>query len=311
MAYRLDVQQSASDSVLATIDGELEAAIESLSMVDPAKRAEAIHDARKRLKKARSALRLVRSTLDNRTARRLNDELRAVAASLSEQRDADVLVATVESLQDRFTGQLPAATFESLRDRLVEQSQRNQPAAGNEVQINRLEDVRSRLEGTMFKGVKWSTVIAGIERSYRRGRKGYQAAANAGTEELHEWRKQAKDLWYHHRLIKDAHPTVVGAFAKDAHELSDLLGDDHDLAVLRAAIVHRQPPAATAPVDLEPVVDLIDERRAELQAEAQRVGRRIYAEKPKAFSRRTREYLRAFVDESRARAHAPSNPTVA
>jgi CHAD domain-containing protein len=108
----------------------------------------------------------------------------------------------------------------------------------------------------------------GIDRAYRRGRKGYKGASHASTEELHQWRKRAKDLWYHHRLIKDANPSVVAAYAKDAHQLSDLLGDDHDLAVVRATIVHQDPPAATAPVDLDPVVDLIDERRSELQAEA-------------------------------------------
>ncbi len=86
---------------------------------------------------------------------------------------------------------------------------------------------------------------------------------------------------------------MVGAYAKDAHALADLLGDDHDLAVLRATIVHHDPPAATAPVDLDPVVDLIDVRRASLQAQARDVARRLYAEKPKAFARRTRAYVRA------------------
>jgi CHAD domain-containing protein len=306
MAFRLDVQQKVSESLRATVDGELEAAIESLSVVDPAKRSDAVHDARKHLKKARSALRLVRSALGKRTARRLNDELRAVAASLSDRRDADVLVATVEALHDRFVGQLPAATFESLRARLAEQARRDERDDDNGVQIERLNGVRARLEAANVNRVKWSTVVAGIDRSYRRGRKGYEATENAGTEDLHQWRKRAKDLWYHHRLIKDAHPTVVGAFAKDAHELSDLLGDDHDLAVLRATIVHREPAAATAPVDLEPVVDLIDERRSELQADGRRLGRRLYAEKPKAFSRRTRKYLRAFADERHPTASADS-----
>ena len=168
----------------------------------------------------------------------------------------------------------------------------------NQTRVDRLIDARTELGATNFGRVKWSTVVAGIDRSYRRGRKGY-ASADA-TEELHEWRKRAKDLWYHHRLIKGAYPRVVGAYAKDAHELSDLLGDDHDLAVLRVAIVHQDPPAATAPVDLDPVVDLIDERRDELQAQARSLARRVYAENPKAFARRTRKYLRAFRDDRRA-----------
>jgi CHAD domain-containing protein len=298
VSFRLDVQRKVSDSVVAAIDGELESAIESLSVTDPARRPAAVHDARKHLKKARSALRLVRSALGTRTARHLNDELRAVAATLSARRDADVLATTVDSLHERYAGQIPGSTFEALRERLAQQAPSAEVEGDNQTRVDRLVDARTELGAANFGRVKWSTVVAGIDRSYRRGRKGY-ASADA-TEELHEWRKRAKDLWYHHRLIKGAYPRVVGAYAKDAHELSDLLGDDHDLAVLRVAIVHQDPPAATAPVDLDPVVDLIDERRDELQAQARSLARRVYAENPKAFARRTRKYLRAFRDDRRA-----------
>jgi CHAD domain-containing protein len=297
MAFRLDAQQTVRASLLATVDGELEEAIASLSVSDPARRPESVHDARKRIKKARSALRMVRSSLGKRTARELNDELRAIAASLSDRRDADVLVETLDALHERFAGQVPATTFEALRTRLADQA-----AGGGEdetsAQVQRLQQVRGRLGAADLDRVRWSSVGTGVDRAYRRGRKGYRAAARARTEELHQWRKRAKDLWYQHRLIERASPEVIKAYAKDAHELSDLLGDDHDLAVLRATIVHQDPPAATAPVDLDPVVDLIDARRGELQAEARRVARRLYAESPKAFSKRTRAYLRAFADDA-------------
>jgi CHAD domain-containing protein len=305
MAFRLDAQQTVHDSLLATVDGELEDAIASLSVTDPARRPEAVHDARKRIKKARSALRMVRGALGKRTARELNDELRAIAASLSDRRDADVLVETVDALHERFAGQIPAATFEALRARLSEQAA-SEGDGDTSGQVVRLELVRERLAAADVGDVRWSTVGTGLERAYRRGRKGYRAAARASTEELHQWRKRAKDLWYQNRLIQGASPEVLKAYAKDAHELSDLLGDDHDLAVLRATIVYQDPPAASAPVDLDPVVDLIDERRGELQAEARRVARRLYAESPKAFSKRTRAYLRAFADDAAASAEPVS-----
>jgi CHAD domain-containing protein len=302
MAYRLDARQTARASVLAAIDGQLEGAIESLSVNDPDERPAAIHDARKRLKKARSALRMVRRSVGKGTARRLNDELRAIAATLSGRRDADVLVETVDALHERFPGRVPAATFEALRERLAQQAAAAGADDDHADQIARLEAVREQLAEADFSRVRWKSVGMGIDRAYRRGRKGYKGASHASTEELHQWRKRAKDLWYHHRLIKDANPSVAAAYAKDAHQLSDLLGDDHDLAVVRATIVHQDPPAATAPVDLDPVVDLIDARRAELQAQARELARRLFAESPKAFSRRTHTYLRAFTDAAAARA---------
>jgi hypothetical protein len=46
-------------------------------------------------------------------------------------------------------------------------------------------------------------------------------------------------------------------------------------------------------VDAERIQQLIAARRAELQAEAFQLGRRLYAEKPKIFARRIARYLRA------------------
>src|SRR4029079_6415158 len=105
MSFRLDIHQRPSEAVAATIDAELEAAIASLEVTDPTARPDAVHDARKRLKKARSALRLVRGALGNRTASRRDARHRAVAASLSDRRDADVLAETVDELHERFAGQ--------------------------------------------------------------------------------------------------------------------------------------------------------------------------------------------------------------
>ena len=88
-----------------------------------------------------------------------------------------------------------------------------------------------------------------------------------------------KDLWYQERLLVDSWPGVMKAQAKEAKKLSKLLGEDHDLAVLFDNVDDPQLHA------------LIDQRRAELLSAARALGRRIYAERPKAFARRMRRYL--------------------
>jgi len=219
MAYRLDARQSARTSVLAAIHGQLEGAIESLSVTDPDERPAATHDARKRLKKSRSALRMVRGSVGKATARRLNDELRAIAATLSDRRDADVLVETVDALHERSPGQVPAATFAALRDRLAQQAATAGADDDNADQIARLEAVREQLGEADFSRVRWKSVGRGIARSYRRGRKGYKGASHASTEELHQWQKRAKDLWYHHespKAFSRRTRTYLHAFTDDA-----------------------------------------------------------------------------------------------
>jgi hypothetical protein len=117
---------------------------------------------------------------------------------------------------------------------------------------------------------------------------------------LHAWRKRAKDLWYHQRLLAPAWPDVLGAQAEAAHTLTELLGDDHDLAVLATCLSGNTPP-------LPPVVDadraallaLVEHRSHELRAAATHLGHRIYAESPKAFTRRLARYVHVAVAEQR------------
>jgi hypothetical protein len=82
-----------------------------------------------------------------------------------------------------------------------------------------------------------------------------------------------KDLWYHCSILEETWKPVMKALAGEAHELSDRLGDDHDLAVL-------------LDWGAEPLEPLIGRRRRELQDEAFAYGARLYADKPKVFARR-------------------------
>src|SRR6266480_549656 len=59
---------------------------------------EAVHGARKRLKAARAALRLVREALGEHHYRRANTSLRNIARPLTQVRDAKIVVATFEKL---------------------------------------------------------------------------------------------------------------------------------------------------------------------------------------------------------------------
>ena len=90
-----------------------------------------------------------------------------------------------------------------------------------------------------------------------------------------------------------AAPDVTGKAADRAHELSDLLGDHHDLAVLadevrssRDAFVDGRQRAA--------LLFAVRHRQGELAASAFEIGAPLYAEKPKAFSRRIEAYWRSW-----------------
>lgn len=107
--------------------------------------------------------------------------------------------------------------------------------------------------------------------------------ADPSVENVHEWRKRAKDLWYHLRIVRNVWPGAIGPAADEAHRLSDLLGDHHDLAVLAADTS-----------DVEVLTRCIERRQEELLARALDLGQRLYAERPKLFSGRIGTYWEAW-----------------
>jgi CHAD domain-containing protein len=310
LPYRLDSRESVEQGLCRCAREQLDSAIDDLTEGVSTDPVEAVHSARKALKKERSLLRQFRGALEPAERRRENDALRHAGRLLSAARDAEVMIQALDDLSERFAGQVPKRPFNATRKQLT--AERDPARAGlldsgltREV-ADELKTVRERMDGWHLRHGGWRATESGLDRSYRRGRAGLERAQfEPGVENLHEWRKRTKDLWYHLRVLTPTSPGVVGGQAKDAHRLADLLGDDHDLAVLRA---HLEEISGSITADLDPVFDLIDHRRAQLQEEALLLGRRVYAEKPSAFARRLHRYWKAWRRE--ARAAGARRPTV-
>jgi CHAD domain-containing protein len=304
MAYKFRADEPVSQAIVRCGREQLDRAVGELSErinEDPAK---AVHNARKAIKKERALLRLARGAMPGEQRRHENAALRKAARRLSGARDADVMIGSVAALAARCAGQLPASTFDAVREHL--ESRRAAEVGGSNgsrLDARAVQDlgvVRARVDGWEIRADDWAAIDQGLRRSYRRGREALKRARQSRSlEDLHAWRKRAKDLWYHERLLAPAAGPGVRGQAKDAHRLADLLGDDHDLGVLRETLTRE---VAPVPVDVDAVVALIDHRRAELQDEALRLGQRVYAESPKAYRRRMRRAWRA----GRAVARVPS-----
>lgn len=301
MAYRLSFASEVAESFRACMHEELAEATTRLRDEFDADPIEAIHEARKSLKKARALLRLVRPGLGKRVYRRENGTLRDAARLISGARDADVLVETAERLAERYAGRLPAGEFDGLLEHLRAAATASRAATaageGRGEAVAALDGVAGRIDVWPLDGCDWTTVAAGMELAYARGRVAFaEADADPTVERLHDWRKRVKDYWYHQRLTTPAWPGVLGAQAEEAHQLSELLGDDHDLAVL-ADLLGGDRSLAPDPTGL---LELVGERRGELLAGARHLGALLYAERSGAFGRRTACY----VEQGRAAAEA-------
>jgi CHAD domain-containing protein len=288
-AYRLLEGESAGPGIKRVIAARVDDAIAQLRGEVSTEPPDAIHEARKDIKKIRSALRLVRDALGDDTWRRENDHYRDVARQLSAHRDAEILVEALDELGERLG---PAAREGYVR--LREQLDQENRAAHDDGTIERtmagaaaeLAAGRARIDRLPVDGEGWELIAPGIHRTYRRGRKRLRTVEEeASVTTLHELRKRVKDLWYQLRLIREADKHMIRALADHAHDLSDHLGDDHDLALLREEVQSRRD-AFGSPADQRRLLQEIDQRRGELQFAAVSLGGRVYADKPKKFTAR-------------------------
>jgi len=290
MAYRLEAGETLPDGLKRIVREQLDDAIAGLRSARGADAPAAVHNARKDIKKTRSVLRLARDEIGEELYRHENDRLRAIANSLSGARDAEVLVETLGKVQERADGRVSEEAIARLRLRL--EADRDEvaadsggPAAMREA-ADALETVRDGVEAWPLTAEGFDAIEPGLRRIYKRGRARMDEAASEPTVlRLHEWRKRAKDLWYHSRILEPVWPGAMKAQIDAADELGELLGEDHDLAILqRRAGDHGD--AVGSSDDLVALLESIVARRLELRTRAFSLGRRLYAEPPKAFLQR-------------------------
>jgi CHAD domain-containing protein len=119
------------------------------------------------------------------------------------------------------------------------------------------------------------------------------ASADPTVENLHELRKQAKYFWHQLQVLEPVWEPVIKDLGDQVHELTRLLGDDHDLAVLRQKLT-ADPDTYGGDSTVETLLALIDHRREELQQEALALGQRVYLDRPSEFAKRIRGYWKAW-----------------
>lgn len=293
MSYTIDLNHSLSAEIRRIAEEGLDEVIGHLQNVDEDPN-EAVHEARKGLKKLRATVRLVRDEVGRSTYKRENVCYRDAGRVLSDARDSFVQIETVQALHRHFDEQLADDAFDTVEERLkerhraeMEETVQDEDAIENV--LDTLHAARARIEDWPIDSETFDALGDGLKRVYRRGRKAYKVARKETTaENLHEWRKRAKYLRYQVDMLQEIWPNLMVELEDTLHNLTDYLGDDHDLAVLQHLLVEH--PELSSDETHEMLLGLIEQRRSELQQSAWPLGQRLYAEKPKAFVRRMAAY---------------------
>lgn len=288
MAFRLARNAPVSADLRRIVREEIAYATRQLRKADADDRDEAIHEARKCVKKLRGVVRMLEPVL-GQVAVRDNATLRDTGRNLAGHRDAAALVETVDMLLRRFPEDPVTSPIESIRQMLARrrdefaEADNPRPAA-----IRALSGLRRLVNLWPIPEGDFNVVGPGLERTYRRGRRNLRKAIkDPSAENLHDLRKRVKDHWYHVRLVKELWPAVLEPRELELKQLQEQLGDDHNLTMLEEAL-------AAAPADFGDETELalfrpaIDTLRGELRAQAFETAERLYEQKSGRFVKRLR-----------------------
>ncbi len=300
MSFALMAKETAEEGIKRIVNEEIAQGIKEIDNRQ-LKRSEAIHEVRKHCKKIRGALRLARCQFED-TYQFENVWFRDTAKGLAELRDAEALIETYDGLLDKFEDQIDRRAFATVRRALTLRRNKIIEESGDLSQ--KLKALRGRMRKAGRRVVAWKLkdnefdgIEGGLLATYRRARRAMAVAYHVPTaENFHEWRKQVKYNDYHMRLLGELWKPFMQSLAQETDDLSDLLGDDHNLDVLHKALL-KSPKKYGKKRDIQVLLGLIDRRSAELRAEAKTIGARIFAEKSKAFGCRFRVYWEVWRSE--------------
>jgi CHAD domain-containing protein len=293
VSLHLLAKETVEDGIKRIVKEEITQAIKEID--NPRlKQKETIHEVRKHCKRIRSVLRLVRPQFEA-TYQFENAWFRDTAKGLAGLRDVEAILETYDSLLDKFNVQVDRRAFAPVRRALTLRKNEVIKKAGN--LSRKLKDLRARMSKAVERVADWKLKVKefdgieeGLVETYRRARDTMAVAYNdPSVENFHEWRKQAKYHDIHMRLLRELWKPVMRSLSEETDELSDLLGDDHNLAVLYKTLL-KSPKKYGKKRDIQVLLGLIDRRSAELRMEANTIGTRILGERPKAFGRRFRVY---------------------
>jgi CHAD domain-containing protein len=252
-----------------------------------------VHETRKTIKRMRALARLLRYELGEQEFKRVNDSLRTAGQRLSGARDAEVRLATMRRLRARspeaLVGVEPlAARLERERDRA------SQPAPPSDV-VEDIAEMRRELARWNLVEHDFQALAPGLARIYGEGRRRHARVKREharNPEHLHDWRKRVKALYYALDML-GCSGTGGGTSkaARRANRLGELLGEEHDLWMLRAYVELHAAAFGEDTAAYRKLLKQIERRQARLRKRALKLGARLYKRKPRDFTRRVASSL--------------------
>ena len=302
--FALDIRQPAGPQLRRLALGQIEAAQALLGPRTPPLH-DAVHEARRAMRRARALLKLLRPAPGEQGAPPTT-ALRDAGAALSGWRDAQAVIEAVGQLARQQPPPMPAHARVALLRRL----QRRRNAACRQAS-EVLDRVAVLLAVARSAVASWPgdgddiDVLKGLRRGYARAARALHRAQRDPAVHLHRWRQRVREHRLQLELLHPLWPEVIGAQVGEVRRLARLLGAERDLQLLATVFARLRTPLVARPANATLVARIADERTT-LQAQAWTLGARVFAERPGALARRLGAYRKAALETDPGRDAQPA-----
>jgi len=291
MTFRLVPGLAIAESVRQAGAEQIDRALAKLT--GKPKKGNAVHETRKAIKRLRALLHLIKPAMRKHDFQTGDARLKQIAKSLSGVRDIQAMIETLGKLDayDEGVGEGPVAS--RLRTHLEAKrvaAERRPGGSGAERAKQLLREARQAFDEMALERDDFAALAETVEDDYRKARWAFKRAYELDQDEaFHDWRKYVQRHWRQLLLVAPGWPKAIRPHIALARDLSEALGDDHDLYVL-AQYVEKKAASFGSPGEVEDFLALCRRRQEELRLDARQMGARLFAEKPASLAARLTVY---------------------
>jgi CHAD domain-containing protein len=289
VGFRLETGQAVSSEIRRIVLQQLDRATSELTAIGDPESDQAIHDARRRVKKIRAIIRLVRPVLDK--AHRADPELRRVSKLLAPVADGQGVIDTLNLMVKRYRRELPKKMAVAIRNGLIDRSRQIDSKASKDGVLEQAQTTlraeRQRVKQWRLRAEGFRALAPGLKNSVRRARGSMMTAwLDPTAQNHHTWRRHVKNHWFHVRLLSARCGYRLQPYQRQLEALDGILGEYHNLVLLHEVLVSD---STLAKNEIARCLRIVQRYQAELRRQSQLLGIRVYSEKPRRFVRRVRE----------------------
>lgn len=235
-----------------------------------------VHRIRVDIKRLRAWIRLIRVEEDAVGLRGIDRDLRDITKKLSIRRDRQALLESLKWLEKKADKDTKQSSLRVVRSHIE---------TGNGRTLIDWANTKSALMHTLDtlkqhtqKINSMHMVRDGLQRTYKRAAKSGDKAFSGkiNPEDVHEFRKWAKYLFYQLEIIQTAYPELYKEALESLEDLGNRLGRYHDLVLVKERL--KQVAATKKYADAAKRMDImIEERMHKLLRRGHRLYRKVFS----------------------------------